>query len=361
MGFVLISSNISNSGGTERIGIGLANELVARYNMPVLIISLFGSGKPFFYTDSRVKIVRLFSKHNSLFILFPFVVWKIRRELLCLGGQSVIINIGALLTVFTVCANLGLKHKNIVWEHFNMSLIFKSFKEKFSRYIATRYADAIVTLTVGDKIMYEQNFDCRAEMMCIPNFLTFPVEKREIVKDNKVAIAVGRFTEQKSFDRLIEIWSLLGKEAEGWELKIIGDGEERDTLANLINKYNCKNVFLLPTSDTVQKYYEQASVYLMTSKWEGLPMVLIEAQSYGLPIISYDCLTGPRDIIEDGYNGFLIPDGDSDSFVHALQNFMRDDGLRRELSINAQVDSRRFNKNVILEKWTGLFDKLLAS
>src|SRR5690606_4040522 len=125
MHIFLISSNITHAGGTERIGLGLANELVTCGN-EVTIVSLFGTSIPFFEVNENVKIITLFKKERSLFMLFPILIWRLRRIFRRENKKSIILNIGALLSPFTIAANSGIKHKNIIWEHFNVSLVFGS-------------------------------------------------------------------------------------------------------------------------------------------------------------------------------------------------------------------------------------------
>ena len=357
MNIIFISSNITNSGGTERIGIGLANELAKQQNTTVTIISLFGSGNPFFEINPKIKVHTLFSKHISLIFVFPIAIWKIRKILNKQKHKSIILNIGALLSVFSIVANWGIKHCNIIWEHFNVSLIFKSKKEQFARYMACQYAEAIVTLTVKDRDMYLEQFKCKAKVVCIPNFLTIDPIFESSAQEVKMAVALGRLTEQKGFDRLLQIWSKLDSSFDDWQLNIIGDGEDRQKLEEIVLNNKLKNVHLISTTKDVAYYYNRASLYLMTSRWEGLPMVLIEAQSFGLPIISYDCLTGPRDVIKNTLNGFLISDGNEHAFINTLERCMGDYQLRTSMSKQSLIDSRRFDRNQIIKVWLDLFSE----
>lgn len=358
MNIVLLSSNITNAGGTERIGIGLANELIHSGASSVTIISFFGSNSPFFDVDKRIRLITLFQREVPLYILFPILIWKLRKIFRKCPKRSIVLNIGALLCPFSIVANIGLSHRIIVWEHFNVSLIFKSSKERFVRYMASKYADAIVTLTLKDRDMYLANFACVPPVRSIPNFLTFDIQDNIVLKKQKIALAVGRLTEQKAFDRLIKIWSKLPSRLQDWRLDIVGDGEDEAILKGLIADRKLTNVHLKKTTSTIEKHYEEASIYLMTSRWEGLPMVLIEAQSYGLPIISYDCLTGPRDIVKDGCNGYLIPDDHEDKFVADLTHIMENEKLREEFSLAAKEDSTRFNKSAVIESWLQLFKSI---
>ena len=104
--------------------------------------------------------------------------------------------------------------------------------------------------------------------------------------------------------------------------------------------------------------YRQASIYAMSSRFEGLPLVLIEAQSMGLPIVSFDCLTGPAEIVEDGRNGILVPPLDVEALAEALLSLIRDDRRRKEFSDNALTAASRFDRGKIVEQWEKLLSEI---
>ncbi|HIE0440255.1 TPA: glycosyltransferase, partial [Serratia marcescens] len=167
--------------------------------------------------------------------------------------------------------------------------------------------------------------------------------------------AVGRLSNQKGFDRLIALWRGVAAQVPDWRLLIIGDGPERDALLRQIEDAGlARQVSLLPATADVADYYRQASLYLMTSRYEGLPMVLIEAMSFGLPLVAYDCKTGPAELIDDGVNGYLVPDDDAAAFSEGVIKLMLDPGLRAHFSVAALEKSRRFSPERIYPQWQQL-------
>ncbi|WP_298631505.1 glycosyltransferase, partial [uncultured Porphyromonas sp.] len=145
-----------------------------------------------------------------------------------------------------------------------------------------------------------------------------------------------------------------------WTLEIIGNGPDKSRLQKLINTLHLQDkVTLTPATPYIQAKYLDASIYAMTSRYEGLPMVLLEAQAYGLPIISYDCKCGPKDIISDEVNGFIIPMKNHELFVQRLLTLMQDQSLRERMSIQSVIASRRYDEELIMNQWITLFEKLL--
>lgn len=179
--------------------------------------------------------------------------------------------------------------------------------------------------------------------------------------DSKIVLAAGRLNFQKAFDRLIMAWSRLPEDvlSRGWKLKIVGQGEERENLEMLVDRYGLRSSVILAgaCSDMIGEYHG-ASIYALTSLYEGLPMVLIEAQTCGLPIVAMECKCGPWDVVTDGVDGLLVPDGDVDAFAGKLARLMNDSQLRASMSAAAVRAAERFDKERIMLRWKELFDNL---
>lgn len=176
---------------------------------------------------------------------------------------------------------------------------------------------------------------------------------------DRTVLSMGRIVPQKGQDLLVRAWQRIADKAEGWKLRIVGDGP----LLNEIKVYVEKNglsgsVEFLPTTKDVLAMYRQASIYAMSSRFEGLPLVLIEAQSMGLPIVSFDCLTGPAEIVEDGRNGILVPPLDVEALAEALLSLIRDDRRRKEFSDNALTAASRFDYGKIVGQWEKLLSEI---
>ena len=188
----------------------------------------------------------------------------------------------------------------------------------------------------------------------IPHLVTYKDKKRSSL-NNKIVLNVGRLTEDKRQDKLLTIWSRI-KEKKGWELWIVGDGEEKDNLSGLIKTLKIeKSVKLLPANKEIEKIYEQSSVFALTSRCEGFGMVLIEAMAFGVPCIAYDCPSGPRDIIQNGSNGYLIPDNFDNEYTNKLQELLINHEELVELGNGAYKTINDWDNKQILNEWKKLF------
>ena len=174
-----------------------------------------------------------------------------------------------------------------------------------------------------------------------------------------MVIAVGRYSYQKGFDRLISAWSKVCHEVDDWKLYLVGDGELRESLQQQINELNLSESVVLGKAETdMLSVYQNASILAMSSHYEGLPMVLLEAQAVGLPIVSCACKCGPRDVVEDGVDGFLVEEGDVDALANRLLMLMKDEKLRKRMGAMAFSRSERYTEERIMKQWMDLFDEV---
>ena len=223
-----------------------------------------------------------------------------------------------------------------------------------------RLYDRFVVLTQEDKALWGQD----PNISVIPNPSPFPsgtVSLDLTVPKEKIVLAAGRLTSQKGFDRLIRAWKLVPKslKEKGWRLVIAGSGEDEGMLRKLITDLSLEHsVRLLTGSNDMGGLYASASLYAMTSRYEGLPMVLIEAQSAGLPIVAMTCKCGPRDVVTDGVDGCLVPDGDVEAMASALSDLMRSDVVRGRMSAAALESSKRYDIHTVISYWKELFDDI---
>lgn len=217
--------------------------------------------------------------------------------------------------------------------------------------------DKLIILTEEDKV----NWPDTSNIARIYNFVDIP-ETVSLV-DNKKAIAVGRLSPEKGFDLLIDAWALVNKKHPEWTLDIYGNGNLRDELQRKIDSLGLQNVIKLnlPTPMIYDKLLD-SSMYLMTSWYEGLPMVLLEAMGCGLPAISFDCKCGPRDIISDGENGYLVLDRNIESFAEKTCRLIENNSLRVEMSKKARINvESRFSEEVVMKQWIDLFENVLTN
>jgi glycosyltransferase involved in cell wall biosynthesis len=179
--------------------------------------------------------------------------------------------------------------------------------------------------------------------------------------DAPVVVAAGRLTGQKGFDLLIEAFALVLREEPSWKLRIYGDGSARGSLERLIADLGVgSSVSLMGTTTDIGSELASASVFALSSRFEGFGMVIVEAMSKGLPVVSFNCPRGPGEIIDDGVDGVLVPNGDVEAFARALLEVIRSPSLRRRLGAAGLEKARSFSGDRIGERWDELLDSLVS-
>ena len=221
-----------------------------------------------------------------------------------------------------------------------------------------RKFDSFVVLTEEDAEMWGDVPNIKV----IPNAAKFIAEGYSNCNENRV-IAVGRLDYQKGFDRLIEAWALVQQtdKYSDWHLDIFGQGEWRDMLQQMIDERSLQDRVTLnkPTKD-IAKEYASSSMLVMSSHYEGFPMVMIEAMACGLPVVTFDYKCGPRDIIDHEINGLLVKDGDIEGLAQALMRLMNDDELRQKMGENARLVVDRYSEEKVMSKWQELYKEILC-
>lgn len=348
---------ISHAGGTERVGIMIANALADRGH-DVRMLSFWNHGAPFFAVDDRVRIDYLLDPktEGKLFRTYLYPVWKL-RDYVRANRIDVLIDIDSVLAYWTVPALRGLPCKHIVWDHFNYVHAQTERRRVKALWLIRKHADKLVLLTQQDKQMYlDAGFPYR-QLAVINNPTPFEGVAPSPRTGHSV-LAVGRLTDQKGCDRLISAWSRIHREVGDWRLVFVGSGELHDDLARQAQDAGIANIDFIPATQNVQEWYDRASIYAMASRYEGFPMVLLEAMSKGLPIVAYDCLTGPRELVRDGVNGYLVTDGDEEMFADKLLALINGRTKRDEFSRNALSMSKEFHIKPIAHEWEALIDDL---
>jgi len=174
--------------------------------------------------------------------------------------------------------------------------------------------------------------------------------------DRHILLAVGRLDKQKGFDWLLEAFTALARKYYDWNLAILGEGPERRALESQVQAAGLDGrVFLPGRAGNVGEWYERADLYVMSSRFEGFPLTLAEAMAHGLPAVSFDCDTGPRDIIRPEVDGLLVPPGNVDALAAALDRLMGDAALRVQFSARAVEARERFSMQRIAGLWEELF------
>jgi len=188
---------------------------------------------------------------------------------------------------------------------------------------------------------------------CIPNARTFTMSVPAPL-DNHVVIAVGRYSEQKNLSDLLEAWAKIDRG--DWRLHLVGEGEQRYMLQQKAEALGIADTIVFGKAlGDIRNIYRGASVLALSSRYEGLPMVLLEAQAAGIPAVAYECKCGPKDILTDGVDGFLVPQGDVDALAERLSRLMNDTELRKQMGAAAYAASDRYDEDKIMAQWEKLF------
>ncbi|HLA56748.1 MAG TPA: glycosyltransferase family 4 protein [Flavobacterium sp.] len=220
-------------------------------------------------------------------------------------------------------------------------------------FIESKY-DRIVVLNPS-----EAQFCKSKNTVVIPN----PIGKTDKVAalKNKKAIAAGRIAPVKGFTKAIDAWALAMEYQSDWELYIYGQGEPdyiQMLKAKIVNQGLQNNIFIKPATENLDDEMAGASMYVMSSVSECFPMVLLEALSAGLPIASFDCPTGPGNIITDGEDGFLAEDQNIASLAEKIVILMTDEDLRKEMGKCGRSNAQRFSNEAVMNLWQSLFNEL---
>lgn len=323
----------------------LANALCGQNT--VSILSLNGDGSSFFKLDARIGHQLLPKKYTRFAI----------RNYLKTHSVDIAVNVDTGMAIFGIPAATCLHTKVITWEHANFCNNWGSRLFPYIRRYAARHSDAVVVLTERDRRNYETNIRrCRpVTVICNPADPHIFAYKTE----SHIILSAGHLSPVKRFTLIPEIGKIVFTRHPDWQWKICGEGPERTIIEEKINAYRLeKNIMLAGAVLNMEPVYREAAMYVMTSGTEGLPMVLLEAKSFGLPIVSFDIMTGPAEIVRDGVNGYLTESGNVEAMAARINELIEDTELRQKFSDQTTLDMEKFNRERIIEQWTELMKDL---
>ncbi|TRW22974.1 glycosyltransferase family 4 protein [Flavobacterium zepuense] len=364
MKLLYITTKISGAGGVQRVLLLKAAYLAENLGYTVTVLITNPVEEAILYpvspavtiasiqpdTSGRLPYFKSYKKllNQSIEGINPDVV------VMCDNGLK------SFLLPFILYKKLPLVYERHVTKHINeqeMPGVFNYIKNKlvygYMNFFAAHYTKVVALTQAGAKEWPANN------TVIIPNPLWFSTNTTSILS-NKRAIAVGRHTYQKGYDRMFAAWKEIVKLHPDWQLDIYGDDNPDYNVPRLALDNGVSNSvnFLKPTKDIIDAYLN-ASVYVMTSRHEGFGMVLLEAMACGVPCVAFNCPTGPEGIINDGVDGFLIKDGDNAALIDAITKLMEDDNLRAEMGAKAKENSEKFAIGPIMQQWDALFKSLL--
>ena len=357
MKLLYITNGITQAGGLERVLSVKASLLADDFGYEVHIISLNEAGKlPFFKFSDKLHFYSI-KVSGSLFQYF----FQYKN-----GIKKIVNEINP--DVISVCDD-GLKgfflpqlirsdakwihesHASFLLANKGLGINFRKKAEHYLKQILGNYFSRIIILTENQREEWRSS-----NILVIPNPASFSSDTKSFLKNKKI-IAVGSDSYNKGYDLLLKIWEKIAEDFSDWELNIYGKNTTRN-LQNISEKLNLKNInFHEPVSNIKNKYLE-SSVFLLPSRSEGFGMVILEAMSCGLPVISFDCPHGPKDIITDSEDGFLIKNGNIQEFAEKLKILMENYKLRQEMGNKGTENVKRYDAIKIMEIWDDLFKKL---
>ncbi|MCO8061899.1 glycosyltransferase family 4 protein [Acinetobacter lwoffii] len=333
-----IVSSLKNISGSERVACILANKLVEKLNYDVTILNRDANfGEVAYPLDSRVKVRKILGSQLSF---YNSLVQEVKNN----NPDTVVVhNMGKLSLL---CSLIPKINKLVVLEH--VSFISRPKLIQFLSKVLYKKIHQVVTLTQRDKLTFD---DFHSNVTVIPNFSPFPIK---INKEfgHKQIVSIGRLTDQKNYLHLLKAWEKIFYRLPEWKLCIYGEGEHKVLLADYIKVNKLPNVFLKGITSNVQDVYDSSDFFVMSSKYEGLPMVLIEAQSFGLPIVSYDCPNGPSDIIKDKVNGYLVEDQNIDQLADRILLLASSPLDLVKFSQNSLKNAENYQPEKILHLWS---------
>lgn len=356
MKILMVLNDIFGNGGVERVVATNSSFFVENLNYKVDICSLFRRGKKLnYYINDKVKLfdfkkLECSKMKRNIYLMKSLERLIVEEEYDIVIGCSSFIIFLLLFLKLKRCLKLK-KIKIISWEHSQYNNVDN--KSKILRKFFYKFLDGIVTLTKADEELFRKF--CK-KTRCIYNINPYKVDKISDLKSKNI-IAVGRLEKEKGFETLITTFRKVVEKEKDWKLNIFGEGSQRNKLEKLINDLELKNkVKLEGFSPSIGEKYLSSSIFVMTSLSESFGMVLIEAMSFGVPCISFDCDSGPREIIINNSNGYLIKLGDvealSEKILFLISNFEERERVRNEAIKN--ID--RYSKERILKEWKEYFE-----
>lgn len=337
MKILFLINSLKNKSGSERVAIELANKIGALDDFKVTLLSRDTDKADAAYPISdHVSVIAL--KGN----LYDFYK-KLRKHLAENHYDNVVVhNMGKLSLLCTFIPEIK---KLITLEH--VSFISRPKKIQFLSKLFYKTIDQVITLTQNDKAQFDQ---FHSNVLVIPNFSPFPISATRN-NDSKQIVTIGRLTDQKNYIHLLKAWKEIYNLIPDWKLNIYGEGEHLQLLTDYIKQNSLQNVLLKGVTSNIQKVYEQSAFFVMSSKYEGLPMVLIEAQSFGLPIVSYNCPYGPSDVISSNENGLLVEDQNVQKLADAILKLALSPDLLQKFSQNSLLNAANYQPEQILQMW----------
>ncbi len=367
---ILIITHSLGAGGTERSVSNMANTWAAN-TREVTVVTIASDEDDYYQLDAGVQRIALDLEQISV-NLFAALGNNLRRifslrRAIRLARPDVVIAMMATSVCLARIATLGLQITVIGSERIHPpTLPLGAVWERLRRWLYPGLS-AIVAQTERSAD-WLRNECGTANVVVIANSITLPLPSGkaasrpppQVMREQHSILAVGRLETQKGFDLLLEAFATLRSAQPLWHLIILGEGSARGALEQRVDTLGLSTCVHLPGNvGNTADWYDTADIFVMSSRFEGFPNALIEAMAYGLPVVSFDCETGPAEVIEDGSDGLLVRNGDVHALATALATLMSDEALRHKLATQARESTQRYSAPRITAQWDALIDNLL--
>jgi glycosyltransferase involved in cell wall biosynthesis len=360
MRLTLVITNL-DCGGAERVASIMANYWVNKDWQVTLLTFDDGSTPPFFELDPRIRLIPLdIYQASSNFLA---ALWNNMRRIVVLrrairsSQPDAVISFLYLVNVLVLLATRGLGVPTIVSEH-NDPLTSPIGREwAWLRRWTYTFKTRVVMLTQRAQESLAPKIRSRSTV--IPN-PSVPIVHRDDASpdytlDRPSLLSMGKFHHQKGFDLLLKAFARLKDQYPNWTLTILGDGPLRKSIESLRDELGLVGRVLLPgVVRNSHQVLQQADIFVMSSRWEGWSMALMEALSCGLPVIATDCRCGPREMIQDRVNGVLVPTEDTEALADTMARLMSDESERKHLASRAAEINEQFGVDRIIGMWEDL-------
>lgn len=355
LNILLLDGDLSRGGGTERMTQILSSLLSESSNISVYVVSLNPCLRSYYELAENVTFLSL--KKGNIPILSS--IWQLCKTFRKYS-IDILINVDTFLSLYTIPLKLFSKKLKVVsWEMFNLENDLGISWSTQLRQFALRWSDYYVCLTHRDVLAFKEKFSIKKPITYIYNPYEQPSLNSEYNIHSKKIVTAGHFFYTKGYDLAAEVARIVLHKHKDWKWFFYGDGVELEKIKLLIKEYQLEEqvVFAGRTKD-ISEIYNDSSIYVMTSRLEGFGLVLLEAKSYNLPTIAFDCPSGPNEIIDNNLSGFLIPAFDIQSMADKIESLINDPCKRLEFAHNSQNNLYKFTKDIFLSKWNAIINEL---
>lgn len=362
---VLFLTSSLSSGGAERVASTLANAWAARGNQITVMSTFSGRGECFYELSPNVRLIYLADLVSSKKRTWINQIARLYalRQFIKTEQPDVIVSFLSNVNVAAVIASFGLDIPVIICERTDPFVMPTSRGLQLACHFTYPFSSALMVQTQAVAAKYVASGWTSKRVQVIPNPVSeqiLAIQRHTSTASSKRLVSIGRLDEGKQFSLLIKVFAKLAQRHEDWSLRIIGEGALRPVLQQQITTLGLESrIELAGRSTKIGEELAQADIFVLTSKYEGFPNVLLEAMTVGLPCVSFDCPSGPKEISDNGKVALLVPLNNEQVLETTLERLMVDSDLRKSLGNQARASViERFSLPKVLEQWDLLFQEL---